>query len=48
MENYNQRIKHFMASFLSERGKTLIPWTLLLIFIKNEEHHFSEIIKIKL
>ena len=37
-----------MGPFLSEQEKTVIPWPLLLIFIKNEEHYFNEIIKLKL
>ena len=48
MENYNKRIKQILGPFLSEKGKTVIPLPLLLIFIKNEEHYYSGLIKHKL
>ena len=48
LENYNKRIKQILGLFLSEKGKTVIPWPLLLTFIKNEEHYYSGLIKHKI
>ena len=48
MENYNRRIKDILGPFLNRRGKTIIPWPLLLVFLKSEEKYFGNLIKIKL
>ena len=48
LENYNKRIKQILGPNLSEKRKTVIPWPLLLTFIKNEEHYYSGLIKHKL
>ena len=37
LENYNKRIMHLIEPFLSEKGRTIIPWPLLLIFIKKKK-----------
>ena len=48
LENYNKRIKHLIGPFLSEKGRTIIPWPLLLIFIKKEENYYRQLILKKL
>lgn len=48
MENYNRRIKDILGPFINRRGKTIIPWPLLLVFLKNEEKYFRNRIKYKL
>ena len=48
LENYNRRIKDILRPFLTKRGKSIIPWPLLLALIRNEEKHFRKIITNKL
>ena len=48
LENYNRRLKDILGPSLNRRGKTIIPWPLLLVFLKNEEKYFRNRIKYKL
>ena len=41
LENYNRRIREKLGSFLTKRGKSIIPWPLFLAFIINEENYFK-------
>ncbi len=35
LENYNKRIKDKLGPFLSQKGRTIIPWPLFIIFLKK-------------
>lgn len=37
LENYNKRFKQFLSTFLSQKGRTIIPWPIFIIFIKNKK-----------
>lgn len=48
LENYNHRIKEILRPFLNSRGKSVIPWPLFMIFSKNEEGYYHNLINEKL